>query len=95
MEASGSPSICIIKELKELADETSYSVIKALKEAFATHGIPDVIMGHSIMQRPFDSLQKHTISHMLLGHHVDKKRRHLQRPLDLQVNSSTEWLLTQ
>ena len=26
---------------------------------------------------------------------TEKKRRHLQRPLDLQVNSPTEWLLTQ
>ena len=31
-------------DIKELSDETSHSVIKALREAFATHGIPDVIM---------------------------------------------------
>ena len=31
-------------DIKELPDETSHSVIKALKEVFATHGIPDVIM---------------------------------------------------
>ena len=31
-------------DIKELSNETSHSVIKALKEAFATHGIPDVIM---------------------------------------------------
>ena len=31
-------------DIKELSDETSHSVIKALKEVFATHGIPDVIM---------------------------------------------------
>ena len=69
--------------------------------------------GHRIVQRPFDSLQKRTISHMLLVHqkppregrsrkshlhskvHAENKRRHLQRPFDLQVNSSTEWLLNQ
>ena len=67
--------------------------------------------GHSILQRPFDSLQKRTISNMLLVHqipprerrsrknhshskiHAENKRRHPQRLLDLQVNSSTEWLL--
>ena len=31
-------------DIKELSDETSHSVIKALREVFATHGIPDVIM---------------------------------------------------
>ena len=31
-------------DIKELSDESSHSVIKALKEVFATHGIPDVIM---------------------------------------------------
>ena len=31
-------------DIKEISDETSHSVIKALREAFATHGIPDVIM---------------------------------------------------
>ena len=31
-------------DIKELSDETSHSVIKALWEVFATHGIPDVIM---------------------------------------------------
>ena len=69
--------------------------------------------GHSILQRPFDSLQKRTISHMLLVHQIpprerrsrkshshskiraENKRRHLQRPLDLQVNFSTEWVLNQ
>ena len=29
-------------DTKELSDETSHSVIKALREVFATHGIPDV-----------------------------------------------------
>ena len=29
---------------RNLSDESSHSVIKALKEVFATHGIPDVIM---------------------------------------------------
>ena len=31
-------------DIKELSDESSHSVIKALKEVFATHGIPDVVM---------------------------------------------------
>ena len=31
-------------DIKKLSDETSHSVIKALKEVFVTHGIPDVIM---------------------------------------------------
>ena len=31
-------------DIKELSNETSHSVIKALKEAVATHGIPGVIM---------------------------------------------------
>ena len=31
-------------DIKELSDESSHSVIKALKEVFATHGIPDVKM---------------------------------------------------
>ena len=31
-------------DIKELSDENSHSVIKALKEVFGTHGIPDVIM---------------------------------------------------
>ena len=34
-------------DIKELSDETSHLVIKALKEVFATHGIPDVIMSDS------------------------------------------------
>ena len=31
-------------DIKELSDETSHSVIKTLKEVFATHGIPHVTM---------------------------------------------------
>ena len=31
-------------DIKKLFEETSHSVIKALREVFATHGIPDVIM---------------------------------------------------
>ena len=31
-------------EIKELCDETSHAVIKALKEVFATRRIPDVVM---------------------------------------------------
>lgn len=31
-------------DIKELSDETSHSVVRALKEVFTTHGIPDVIM---------------------------------------------------
>ena len=31
-------------DIKEFSDETSHSVIEALNEVFATHGIPDVIM---------------------------------------------------
>ena len=31
-------------DIKELSDETSHSVIRALKEVFAAHDIPDVIM---------------------------------------------------
>ena len=31
-------------DIKELSDETPHSVIRALKEVFATHGIPDFIM---------------------------------------------------
>ena len=31
-------------EIKRLRDETSKSIIKVLKELFATHGIPDLIM---------------------------------------------------
>ena len=64
-------------DIKELSDESSHSVIKVLKEVFATHGIPDVIMsdyGPQYSTEAFDSLQKHIISHMLLVHQNTSRR---------------------
>ena len=44
--------------IKELSDETSHSVIKALKEVFATHGIPDVIMSDNGPQYSAEAFQQ-------------------------------------
>ena len=45
-------------DIKELSDETSHSVILALKEVFATHGIPDDIMSDNGPQYSADTFRQ-------------------------------------
>ena len=50
-------------DIKELSDESSHSVIKALKEVFATHGIPDVIMSDNGPQYSAEAFRQFAAAH--------------------------------